>query len=69
MLTHRYDITYERWDQIKSLFPIYVTGHQVIHDNRTMFNAILWPNRTSAPCRDFPQLFGPWESFCTRLTR
>ena len=51
MAQKHYEISDEQWNQIKDLFPVAKTGRPPM-DNRLMFNAILWIERSGAAWRD-----------------
>lgn len=42
MERRRYELSDEQWHQIEPFFPTYRTGRPPRHDNRTMFNALLY---------------------------
>lgn len=69
MEKHRYELSDEQWSQIESLFPAYRTGRPLRHDNRTMFNALLYVARSGSPWRDVPDYYPPWKSVYTKFCR
>lgn len=69
MEKHRYELSDEQWHQIEPLFPIYLTGRPPCHDNRTMFNALLYVARSGSPWRDLPEYYPPWKSVYTKFCR
>ena len=65
----RYELSDHQWDQLEPLFPIYRTGRPPKHDNRTMFNALLYVARSGSPWRDLPDYYPPWKSVYTKFCR
>lgn len=68
ILSKRYEITEEQWEQIKDLFPKTKTGH-LSKDNRLIFNAILWIVRNGAAWRNLPERFGTWKTVYSRFRK
>ncbi|WP_436450832.1 IS5 family transposase [Loigolactobacillus coryniformis] len=69
MLIHRYELTDEQWDKIKSQLPTYTRGRPIRHDNRKILNAIIWINHAGAPWRDLPKRYGSWKTVYTKFRR
>ncbi|NEG90659.1 IS5 family transposase [Bifidobacterium aerophilum] len=67
MCTPRYDITREQFDRISHLLP--VQRGNVVVDNYTFVNALLWAMRTGSPWRDMPECFGKWITIYQRFNR
>ncbi len=40
-----------------------------MRDHRPVINGILWKPRISAPWRDLPERYGPWQTCADRLYR
>ena len=69
MERRRYVLSDEQWHQIEPLFPAYRTGRPPRHDNRTMFNALLYIARSGSPWRDLPAYYPSWKSVYTKFCR
>ena len=67
MCTPRYDITLDQFMRIAHLLPR--QRGNVVVDNYTMVNALLWMCRTGAPWRDLPECFGKWITVYQRFNR
>lgn len=63
-------LTNGMWSRLKPLLPA-ERGRcgPPNKDNRTLVEGMLWKMRTSAPWRDLPAEFGPWNSVYTRFNR
>jgi putative transposase len=63
-------LTETQWNRIENLLPGRV-GHVggTAKDNRLFLEAVLWVVRTSAPWRDMPKHFGPWDTVYVRYNR
>lgn len=69
MEKRRYELSDEQWHQIEPFFPTYRTGQPSRHDNRTMFNALLYVARSGSPWRDLPAYYLYWKSVYTKFCR
>ena len=67
MCTPRYDITLDQFMRIAHLLPR--QRGNVVVDNYTMVNALLWMCRAGAPWRDLPECFGKWITVYQRFNR
>ena len=58
------------WNRLKDLLPP-ERGRwgRPAKNNRLILEGILWIHRTSAPWRDLPEAFGPWQTVYTRFRR
>jgi transposase len=67
---NRGDLTNEQWERLKPLLPPQKppTGRPA-HDQRTLFNGLLWSLRPGAPWRDLPERYGPWRTVASRFYR
>ena len=62
-MPRRHEIDNNSWIRIKDLLPPENTGEgRPSKSKRTMFNGMLWINKTGAPWRDLPERFGPWQT-------
>ena len=60
----------KQWSKIEGLLPSGTrTGGRNAKPHRPMVEALLWVLRTSAPGRDLPSAYGPWQSVYTRFSR
>jgi transposase len=63
-------LTDELWEGIAPLLSGKKTDCGVTaKDNRLFLEAVLWINRTGAPWRDLPEVFGPWHTIYMRYNR
>jgi putative transposase len=63
-------LTDEQWSRIENLLPGRVGSEGcTAKDNRLFIDGVLWINRTGAPWRDLPLLFGNWNTVYTRFNR
>lgn len=69
MERRRYELSDEQWHQIEPFFPTYRTGRPPRHDNRTMFNALLYVVWCGSPWRDLPAYYPSWKSVDTKFCR
>ena len=67
MCTPGYDITPGRFMRIAHLLPR--QRGNVVVDNCTMADVLLWMCRTGAPWRDLPECFGKWITVHQRSDR
>ena len=67
MCTPGYDITLDQFMRIAHLLPR--QRGNVVVDNYTMADALLWMCRTGAPWRDLPECFGKWITVYQRFNR
>ena len=67
MCTPGYDVTLDQFMRIAHLLPR--QRGNVVVDNYTMVNALLWMCRTGAPWRDLPECFGKWITVYQRSDR
>lgn len=58
----RHQLTDERWDAIKDIFPEPARTGRPPMDRRTVMDAIIWLNNTGAKWRDLPPQFGNWRT-------
>lgn len=58
----RHRLTDDQWQSIADIFPPRARTGRRPRDRRTIVDAILWLNNTSAPWRDIPEEFGPWST-------
>jgi transposase len=67
----RGDLTDSQRERLKPHLPPEKTGKRggQWKDHRLVINGILWIIRTSAPWRDLPERYGPWQTCQDRLTR
>jgi transposase len=65
----RYELTDAEWERVKCYFPEKEPGTRgrPPKSGREILNGILWIARSSAPWRDLPERFGPWETVYTRF--
>ena len=67
---HRHAIKDDQWERIKGMLPgQHGRPGVTAKDNRLFIDAVLWIARTSAPWRDLPVRFGPWNSVWRRFDR
>lgn len=63
-------LTDEQWEKIAPLLPGKKSDCGVTAKNNRLFiEAVLWINRTGAPWRDMPEIFGHWHSVYVRYNR
>jgi transposase len=67
----RYEVTNEEWKRIEPLLPPQSTGRKgrPPKDNRTMYNGMLWMDRSGAQWRELPECYGPWQSVYARFRK
>ena len=63
-------LTDQMWNRLKALLPP-ERGRwgRPAKNNRLILEGILWIHRTSAPWRDLPEAFGPWQTVYSRFRR
>ena len=67
-MLRRHEINDTDWERIKDVLPPENTGEgRPSKPNRTMFNGMLWIDKTGAPWRDLPERFGPWQTVYSRF--
>ena len=67
-MLRRHEISDHEWERIKDILPPENTGEgRPSKSNRTMFNAMIWLDKTGAPWRDLPEWFGPWQTVYSRF--
>ena len=65
---NRHELTDQEWERIAALIPAARPGRgRPRRDPREMLDAMLWLLRTSAPWRDLPDFYGPWETVYSRF--
>lgn len=66
----RQEISDEAWEWIEPLLPARAPrrGGQW-REHRSMLEAMVWRFRTSAPWRDVPEHYGPWQTVYSRFNR
>jgi transposase len=67
----RFDLTDTQWQRLEPLLPPQRSGKRghPYRDHRMIVNGIRWIIRTSAPWRDLPERYGPWQTCFDRFTR
>lgn len=66
----RGELTDAQWKRLEPLLPPLDDPHKRgrrFTDHRRMINGMLWIDRTSAPWRDLPERYGPWQSCYDRF--
>lgn len=67
---NRYELSDEQWAVIAPFLPAERgRGCRPAHDNRRVFNGMMWILRSGAPWRDLPEGFGKWNSVFQRFRR
>jgi transposase len=66
----RHELTDKQWERLEPLLPPRQgrRGRPSL-DHRTIINGILWIDKTGAPWRDMPKLYGSWKTVSSRLYR
>ena len=66
----RYEVTDEQWAVIGPFLPAeHGRGCRPAHDNRRVFNGMMWVLGSGAPWRDLPERYGNWNSVFVRYRR
>ena len=66
-----YELTDQEWNRIAPFLPPEKPNRpgRSSKDNRTMLNVMLWIARSSAPRRDLPARYSPWETVYSRFRK
>lgn len=57
------------WERIAPLLPVLDGRGRPWRDHRQVIDEVLWRLRTSAPWRDLPDRYGPWQTVYERFAR
>ena len=64
-----WELSDQAWTRVQPLLASSSRGGRPCRDHRQVLGGIMWKLHTSAPWRDVPERFGPWQTCYSRLRR